>query len=296
MEDPHEPSRARLTLAALLAGLFAAYVLYRALDAGRLDQTALFYVGIPAVIALTVTATARPRTTVGLTMATVTIGLCLAGPLLGEGVVCLLMAAPLFYLVGLFVALAVDWMRGGSGRSQALVLVAPLLLGVAAEGAVPGISLPREGEVTASRTAARAVDPEDALAAPPSLGPVGSPLLRLGFPRPVRAEGRGLAVGDTRTVTFTPRRSLGIGAPLEARTMTLRVAGRGPGWAVFRVERDTTLARWLDLREAEFRWRGRRLEVTLRYRRTFDPGWYFGPLQRYALSEAAGYLAGTFTS
>ena len=78
--------------------------------------------------------------------------------------------------------------------------------------------------------------------------------------------------------------------------MTLRVAERGPGRVVFRVERDTTLARWLELREAEFRWHGRRVEVTLRYRRTFDPGWYFGPLQRYALTEAAGYLATTFAS
>ncbi|GAA0394966.1 hypothetical protein GCM10009530_53110 [Microbispora corallina] len=286
--------RARLTLAGVLAGLFAALGLYQVLEANGLQQTSLFYVGVPAVIAITVALTARARTCTGLIMATITIGLALAGPLLGEGVVCLLMAAPLFYLVGLVVGLAVDWMRRDTGRRNASLVVAPLLLAVALEGATPATSLPREGEVTAVRAVAPGTDVEAALAGSPRFGPVTSPFLRLGFPRPVRSEGLGLAAGDARTVVFTPRRSLGIGAPLEPRSMTLRVVSRGPGLAVFGVERDTTLARWLDLHAAEFRWGDGRLEVTLRYRRTFDPGWYFGPLQRYALSEAAGYLAAAF--
>jgi hypothetical protein len=64
---------------------------------------------------------------------------------------------------------------------------------------------------------------------------------------------------------------------------------------VFGITRDTTLARWLQFTEAEFRWQGSRLTVTLRYRRTFDPAWYFGPVQRYGMREAAAYLAETFT-
>ena len=77
--------------------------------------------------------------------------------------------------------------------------------------------------------------------------------------------------------------------------MTLRVSERSPGRVVFAVVADTTLARWMDLRRATFDWRSGDLKLTLGYRRTFDPGWYFGPLQHYAVSEAAGYLATTFT-
>ncbi|MER5626846.1 hypothetical protein ABT061_38050 [Streptosporangium sp. NPDC002544] len=45
----------------------------------------------------------------------------------------------------------------------------------------------------------------------------------------MRAEGSGLRGGDQREITFTPRRSLGIGAFQEARSMTLRGKERSPG-------------------------------------------------------------------
>jgi hypothetical protein len=149
--------------------------------------------------------------------------------------------------------------------------------------------------VRATRTAAAGSDLDRTLAAAPVFGPVRSSLLRLKFPKPVRAEGAGLDPGATRHIDFTPRRSLGIGATPTPRSMDLTVIRHAPGLVVFAITRDTTLARWLRFTEAEFRWQGRRLTVTLRYRRTFDPAWYFGPIQRYGMREAAAYLAETFT-
>ncbi|MEV6157622.1 hypothetical protein AB0L53_45525 [Nonomuraea sp. NPDC052129] len=299
MEPERQPQvRARWTLAGVLVALFAAMLLDRVLHEGHLEQTALFYVGIPAVIAVTVALTARPRGTIGVIMASITVALALAGPLLGEGIVCLLMAAPLFYLVGLLVGLLIDEVRRHRGKGRMNLLLAPLLVAATLEGTA--VSLPRDNEVSvtgamaATNVERTAANVERALAAEPRFGPVESRFLSLGFPRPLRAEGTGLAVGDTRKIIFTPRRSLGIGAPLEPRSMTLRVSERMPGRVVFAVVADTTLARWLDLRRATFDWRSGRLTVTLAYRRTFDPGWYFGPLQSYALSEAAGYLVKTF--
>ncbi|MFF0312497.1 hypothetical protein ACFYSC_34140 [Streptosporangium sp. NPDC004379] len=287
--DPAHRNRARRTLAALVIALFAALLLYRVLHAGHLEQTALFYLGLPAVIAVTVILTARPRTVTGLIMAAITVGLALAGPLLGEGIVCLVFAAPLFYFIGLIFGLVADGHRRRGTNAIAVPLVLLTLAAGGAELAAPS----RDGEVTVSvQTSGR--DVERALAAAPRFGAFDSPLLRLGFPRPVRSAGEGLRIGDRREIVFTPRRSLGIGAAPEPRSMTLGVKERAPGRVTFSVLGDTTLARWLDLREAEFAWGGGRVTVTLRYRRTFDPGWYFGPLQRYALGEAAAYLARTF--
>ncbi|MDR8409757.1 hypothetical protein MTP10_13530 [Nonomuraea sp. 3-1Str] len=290
--DPVHQRRSRRVLAGVLAALFAAFLAYRVLHAGHLEQTAVFYVGIPAVIAITVALAARPKSATGLIMAVITIGLAVSGPLLGEGIVCLVFAAPLFYLVGLIVGLLVDW--GGRRGTGVNLLVAPLLLAVVSEGATGATSLPRENVVSATRATGGA-DVEAALAAAPVFRGVESAFLRLGFPRPLTAEGQGLQVGATRRVTFTPRRSLGIGAALEPRSMTLRVKERAAGVVVFDVVADSTLARWLELEEARFAWTRSDLTVSLRYRRTFDPAWYFGPLQRYGLGEAAGYLAETFT-
>ncbi|MFI7441430.1 hypothetical protein [Nonomuraea indica] len=291
--DPHHWRRARRLLAAVLAALFAALLAYRVLHAGHLEQTALFYVGIPAVIAITVALTARPKSATGLIMAVVTVGLALSGPLLGEGVVCLVVAAPLFYLLALVFGLLIDRARRRDGRRGAHLLIVPLLLVMVAEGATEATSLPRDTTVSAVRAAAGA-DVERALAGTPSFGPFRSVFLRAGFPVPVAAEGEGLQVGAVRRITFTPRRSLGIGARPEPRSMTLRVKQRAPGLAVFEVVTDTTLARWLDLREARFAWTDAELTVSLRYRRTFDPAWYFGPVQAYGAGQAAGYLAETF--
>ncbi|MEV0970675.1 hypothetical protein [Microtetraspora glauca] len=286
---------ARRILAAVLVAVFAAMFLYRVLHQGGLAETALFYVGIPAVIAVSVALTAKPRSVTGLIMVTITICLALAGPLLAEGFVCLVMASPLFYLIGLVMGLTIDWARQHPRHPHAL-LALPLVLGLSLEGVTDAYSLPRDNEVTVVRQATPGMDIEAALASSPRFPPVESPFLTIGFPKPVTCVGEGLDVGDTRTITFTPRRSLGIGAPLEPRSLTLRVSERGPGRVVFAVTEDTTVARWLDLRETEFRWRDDRITVTMRYRRTFDPGWYFGPLQRYAVSEAGAYLAGAFTS
>ncbi|WP_018656705.1 hypothetical protein [Actinomadura flavalba] len=286
--DPRRQRAARRTLFGVVAALFAAMLAVKVLGHSGLEQTALFYVGVPALIALTVVATARPRSPLGTITATITVGLALAGPLLGEGVVCLVMAAPLFYLCGLVVGLILNAARR---RGLSALLIVPLLL--SAEGAVG--SLPRGAEASAARTAPAGFDPGAALAAPPEFGPIPAGMARLKFPRPVTADGSGLTPGATRHITFTPRRSLGLTAKPEPRAMDLTVLRSGPDHAVFAITRDTTLARWLRLTEAEFRWTGPRLAVTLRYERTFDPSWYFGPVQRRAMTEAAAYLAETFT-
>jgi hypothetical protein len=234
--------------------------------------------------------TARARSTTGTIMATITNGLALAGPLLAEGVVCLLLTSPLFYLVGGTIGLIIDSAGNRGPGAMGALLAVPFLFSM--EGAAA--DLPRGNEVTVTRTASTPVDLERSLAASPSFGPIDSRLLKLKFPKPLRSEGSGLEIGATRLITFTPRKSLGIGARAEARSMTLKVVRSSAGAVVFEVVQDSTLARWLDLQEAEFRWSGRRLSVTLRYQRTFDPAWYFGPVQRYAVAEAADYLAETF--
>nr|WP_245646328.1 hypothetical protein [Nocardiopsis trehalosi] len=300
--DPRPAARARLLLAGALLALFGAVLGYRVLHAGHLEQTALFYVGLPAALALLVVATARPRSAVGTAMAVTTVGLLLAGPLLDEGIVCLLLAAPLFYGVAAAVGAVADIDRRSHSRRNALVL-APLLLALCAEG-VGGLTyLPRAGEGRAETVvAAPPAAVARALAAPFHYADPESVLLRtIPFPRPLSATGTGLEPGDGRTIAFPDRRSLGFGSRPTPRGMAVEVVesrvGADSGRVLFAVTEDTTLARWLDLRTAEVAWEpagaGTRVTWTLDYRRTFDPSWYWGPIQRYAVGEAAGYLADT---
>ncbi|OOC56784.1 MULTISPECIES: hypothetical protein [Nocardiopsis] len=304
--DVPSSSRARWLLAGLVLAAFAALLALRIHHWGGLDQTALFYVGLPATIALLVVFTVRARSAVGIAMAGTTVGLALAGPLLGEGLVCLLVAAPLIYGVVALVAWVATLVLGGGDRSQHALLSVPLLFVLALEGVAGTSLLPRagtgEGHTVVS---APAENVAAALAAPPEYGAPDALFLRaVPFPRPVSAVGEGLEVGDTRLVRFTPRRTLRSGAEPTPRHMELRIVEseiRGDGGrVVFEVVEDTAFANWMDMRRAEAVWRaedaGTRLTWSIDYERTYEPSWYFGPIQSYATGLAAEYLAATFGS
>ncbi|MGW9556513.1 hypothetical protein ACWGSK_18595 [Nocardiopsis sp. NPDC055551] len=307
--EEHVPARSPSTARWILAGIFALgvfplLVLLRVTSLGGLDQTALFYVGLPVVLALIVVLSARPQSAVGVAMAITTVMLLLSGPLLGEGLVCLVIAAPLIY--GLVAR--ITWLGVAvSGRDRygphAFVAV-PVLFALTLEG-VAGLSLlPRDDTGTGS--ALIDATPEQvaaALAAPPAYGaPEAFFLSAVPFPEPVEAVGEGLEVGEGRLVHFTPRTTLALDDEPTPRTMELEVTESriddDGGRVVFDVTEDTTLARWLDLRTATAIWEREgddtRLTWEFDYSRTYDPSWYFGPIQAYATDLAAAYLADTF--
>jgi hypothetical protein len=297
-------TRERWILAAIVALVFAGLIALRVTSWGGLDQTALFYVGLPATIALLIVFTARPKTGVGTAMAVTALLLAMSGPLLAEGMVCLLMAAPLIFgVVALVATVFSSIARGGPGSRHALLFV-PVLFALTLEGVGGTTILPRDGQGTGERLVDAAPDRvAAALAAPPEYGAFEAPFLRaVPFPEPVRATGEGLEVGDTRVVHFTPRTTLAIGDEPTPRRMELVVVessvGADGGRVVFDVVEDTAFSRWMDMRRAEAVWTpadgGTRLAWSIDYERTYEPSWYFGPLQAYATDLASEYLAATF--
>jgi hypothetical protein len=75
--------------------------MYRLIVLGRLEQTAVLFVGIPTVLAILLAVVPKAKTVKGGITKGLTLFLLLSGPLLGEGFICILMASPIFYLVGL---------------------------------------------------------------------------------------------------------------------------------------------------------------------------------------------------
>jgi hypothetical protein len=266
---------------------------YKVLHAGTLEQTALFYVGLPAFIALSVAVWAQPKSSVGMAVAVVTVALLLAAPLLGEGVVCLLVAAPLFYFIAVVVGLLVAHGRrravdDGGPRAAVVAPFALLFLIPAVEG-TGAYEMPRDASASATITVdASPASYRAALAESPDFDDPRSLFLQIPFPRPLEVDGTGLDVGDERQIRFE-----------RDGAMTLVVASSTENGVRFTVEDDTALDRWMSFDAADVSWRATpdgRTEVTwtLHYRRTFDPGWYFGPVQKYGMTEAAEYLARAF--
>ena len=120
---------------------------YRLLVLGHWEQTSLMFVGLPLLLAIGMSFTPPARTITGGIMRGITFFLLALGLLLIEGFICILMAAPLFYAVGLIVGIFADRrkVRREMGKLQCTVLVVIGLM--ALEGVVPALSFPRENTV-----------------------------------------------------------------------------------------------------------------------------------------------------
>lgn len=291
------PTASRTIATVLVLGLAVASALYRIVNDAGLGSTGALFVGLPTVLAL-VLVWARPaRSTQGTIAKGISLVLVLATITFVEGFVCVLFAAPLFYGLGAAVGAAINaWRRrrSTSGSRLPLVVVGVLLCS-SLEGTMPMTTAPRHGVVAAERVLqASPAEVVATLAGPPDLhAPLPAPL-RLGFPRPVSAHSAGLDVGNRTDVVF-PRRD-GPGS------LVLEVVATTDRSITWRPISDTTpISGWLSWTSSEVTWEplegGRtRVTWTLAYDRELDPVWYFGPLQSWASSEAAGWLIDAFAT
>lgn len=280
------PARPRArALVALLIVATAGLGLWVTLRYGQQDS-ALLFVGLPALLALA-TLVAPVRTLQGLTFKVLTIGLLVVATVLREGAICILLAAPLVYLVGAGVA-GLLRLAQSEHRRGALVLV-PILLVASAEGTAPGLRAVPDRTATVQRTVALRPDEVAArMAAGPAFSPRPRPLLlRLGYPVPGAVSGDGVDPGDRWR--FAVRDGAIVtevtGNEVTGSQVTGNAAPAGGRVVDFRVVSDTsTFARWLSWRSARLSWRpdgagGTVVRLDIGYRRGLDPSWYFGPIE-----------------
>lgn len=276
------------SIVVLAVAVTVAGILYRLVKFGRLEQTSLLFIGIPAVLAVVVALSPKAKTTSGAILRGITIALLLSGPLLGEGFICIVMSSPLFYVVGLFVGGILEWSRKkhNATLSCVLLILAPMSL----EGVSPQLSFNRDETVQASQIVNASVDEvARALDRSPRTDLPLPPYLRMGFPRPVLASGTGLEPGATRTIHFAG----GEGKPGD---LILRVEKSQPGFVHFAVVADhSKIAHWLDWNSSDVTWTAldpqhTQVTWTIHFQRRLDPAWYFRPWERYAVRLAANYL------
>lgn len=282
---------ARASVMAIVATLVVVSIAYRVLVVKHLEHTSLVFIGLPALAAITLLHT-RPRTAIGTVNKVIAILLCMSGILFGEGLICILMAAPIFFLVGTVIGLIINRLTGGNWRGVVSLVVVPLSL----EGIVPSLAFDRDERVTVTRTVEATPDQVRlALASTPRFDRALPPFFRLGFPTPMHTSGDGLGIGDERRVMFAHGRH-------HTGALVLRVTAADSASVAFTVASDSSyITHWLSWDGADVRWApvgaGRtRLTWTLRYRRRLDPAWYFAPLERYGAGLAAGYLIETLAT
>ncbi len=284
---------AQWALIFVIVWLAAGVAVYRFVHEGNLDQTAALFIGLPTVLAVGLTLTPKAKSATGMAVKGLTIGLVLSAILLGEGVICILMAAPLFYGIALAIGLTIDAVRRRErkvheGKVYSVLLI-PLAL-MSLEGVTPITSFPAAGTATVTQTvAATPAGVAAVLADAPHFNRTPPTFLGLGFPLPLAAEGSGLALGDRRRIWFTGRNG-------SRAALVVEVVQSEPGHVRFEARTDqTAIARWLGWEDADVTWQPTsanrtRVTWTLSYVRRLSPAWYFGPFEQYAATLSAEYL------
>jgi hypothetical protein len=293
MSDNDEQSRkiepAQWSVVAIIVAFAAGAFLYKLLMHEQLGHSAAMFLGIPAVLAILLALAPKAKTVTGGILKGITLALLVVAPLLGEGYLCILVASPLYYIVGIVVGLAMDRQR--RKRDATLSCVVLFLLPMCFEGVVPQLTFNRAQSVEVrSVVAAPANEIEHALTHCPNVSTPLPMALRIGFPKPLGAWGEGLAVGDTRTVHFSGAEGDPPG------DLVMRVAERRPGYARFDTVSDQSkLTQWVQWTSSEVEWTALdqgHTTVTWRidFMRQLDPAWYFTLWERAAVTEAAAYL------
>ena len=302
----------RWALVTITLALAVGAIAYHLMHGSSLHQSVVFFIGVPAVLAVILSLTPKAKSATGVIVKGITLALLLSGIVFAEGFVCILMAAPLFYLVGVAIGYPIDRVRRrrqSEGKVYSVVGIGLLLLSV--EGAVPGTSFPRDETSSVTRNInANLSEVRQALASTPDFDEPLPFYLRLGFPRPVGATGAGLRVGDRRTIFFgdeSPMEPMDQshhhsppGEPREGGgLLELEIVRSNNHSVVFKPTSDTTaFTHWIGWGRSIVSWRavdGDTTEVTwtFHYERRLSPSWYFGPWQQYAATKAVGYLIDT---
>jgi len=291
--------KSRIALAAVIGVVAVASVVFRWISGHGLQQSAALFVGIPTLLAIAAVFSPTPQSTTGVACKAVTIGLLTSLIFLGEGMLCVLMSAPLFYAVAIVVGLAVDYLRRDSKKAGGTVVSCVALLALvpmSLEGVTAGTSFAREASASQTRIVhASADDVERALFEVPRFDRALPAFLGAGFPRPnwARIDGNTWVIrmrgGEMRLDGMEPREG--------DLVLTVDASQRGVvQWNA--ASDDSHMTHFLSWRSARVEWEAidtntTRVTWTLRYRRGLDPAWYFGPMEQYATQLAAGYLIDT---
>jgi len=261
-----------------------------------LDGSALLYIGLPTLIALTFATTSASKSVVGASLKGITFFILISGPLLQEGFICMIMAAPIFYIVGALVAWPFDYLikkrqrQIESGRFKVVILPA-LLLVMSMEGVFEETTVNRHNTVEHTQVIQGSIaDIKEKLASNRSISTPDSLFARL-FPRPETIYATGLSVGDTQWVNISYFKWV-YWNEMRGKTQ-FQVVENQPNFIRFKPISDdnyiSSYLSWGDTRVVFKSLPNNRTQITWRinFQRKIDPAWYAEPLQRYVVGIVA---------
>ncbi|MEO1857790.1 MAG: hypothetical protein ABGY95_10585 [Rubritalea sp.] len=268
----------------ILAGVS---ILYRVLLLETQEQTALMFIGLPTILAIALAMTPTAKSTTGRICKGMTMAFLMFGILAIEGFICILMAAPLFYLIGAIIGKVID-----SKRSKNVYCSVVVVLGIMSiEGVNESLSFERAETITIQRDLEMSSDQvRQHLTQGPAFDLEQLPgFLQLGFPCPQNIKGNGIELGNTWTIHFAG----GEGKPGDLVVQVTESTAERITLSC--VSDQSHIAHWLSWKDITWNLDPTAndrtiVTMTINYNRDLDPAWYFKPIERYGVRKAGEYF------
>lgn len=214
-----------------------------------------------------------------------------------EGFICVLMFMPIYYLIVSIgfgaEALFRQSEKGKRNKLKASILPMAIAL-LAIEGLSPSTSFERQNKVTRSVVVNASIDQLKAnMAAEINLSARRHWFLSI-FPLPVDIQAGTLNPGDIHKLDFIYKRWFFTN--IDRGEFHLRIDEVSDDRVKTSVTRNSSyLAKYLNIQGTEVQFNPisenqTEVALTIHYERLLDPAWYFGPMQKFAVSQSADYL------
>lgn len=274
----------RVTVLGLLGIALVGFAIH-ALTHKQLEGSALLYIGIPLLLAYIFKNVGTAKSATGSILQGMSIVMLLSGPVLQEGFICIVMAAPLFYIVGGIAGVIIDSTRK---KKLTKLQASPLLLVIglmSLEGVHPAMSFNRDHTVRVERIVEATPEAiQKQLSAPLVLGNDVPTYLKL-FPFPTVKQQGGIEVGSRTTLNFVYYKHFYFSPKIG--DLTYEVTHRDEYSIESTVIHDDSYVdTYMDWKTSKVSW----LPVTssktkvvweISYQRKLDPAWYFGTLEYF---------------
>tara|TARA_Y100000739_G_C20539378_1_gene432812 strand:+ start:294 stop:1205 length:912 start_codon:yes stop_codon:yes gene_type:complete len=276
----------------LLVGvLVTASIAFRLILNYNFEQTSILFVGLPALMTLLIIKYSKtPKTTFGIVFKVLTLFLLMSSILLGEGIVCILFAAPIFYGVAALIVFFYEFLKKKKKSKLNSIIILPIILISAQPFGI--VSEPKTQTVETFVVVNKNTSIEAFNNSPNFMNSLPS-FFKLGFPSPIGIKGTGTSIGDIREIQFKSN-TKGIG------TLILEVVKRNNSSIVFKpIMDDTHMNHWLTWKKMKvevFNTNANQTKVkwTSQYQCDLGPAWYFEPLEEIAVEIMNKHLINSY--
>lgn len=279
-------------LYAIVAILAISSILFRIFKEGQFYQTAITYVLLPAFITiLVIKFSGTPKSSYGIVFKVITIFLLMAATLLGEGTVCVLMAAPIFYGIAAIIVAIDNYFKkdNKANKTYSIVSILAIVLLFEPQSFKQNSKL---REITSTFIYAKNLDFE-AFNKTRNLQKNLPLFFKTGFPKPIKVEGSGIDVGNTRKIQFeSSEKTKGF--------LTLIISEKTQNQITFKVVEDNTkMNEWLTWDSIKVKIyknnKGKSLvQWTSTYSCDLGPHWYFETLEDFAVKLMNQHLINSY--